>query len=712
MADNNGNKISSLPPATNLDGTEEFVFAKGGSNGKVSFGDLWANIPAATAEQAGLMSAADKQKVNTLGTGTLGTRVEIGHGVRIGFETAIGTGVRIDNMVQIKNIIDGNNKHMLVLGTNKDASGVSIEKIGEFGVKIGSATLGGNSGYECYLGAGAFVGDDTFIGAEVFIGDRTHIDNDVDISRANGYTFGTVARLGEGVNIGRNVKISDNASISGETGIYVEDAHIKIGEGVSISSGVLLNESGISTPAVNIRGSLPGKDTTIEENVQIGAGARIGGISISPSTTGLGTAVGIGNEVMIGNGVRLFNVTKDNATYHTFGKSIIGDNAKVYGVVGTGTTIGTEVTIGNGVKIADEVQITKDGVSGFYLGTENHKVYLDKGEYHAVKIGSAVIGKNTNIGAGVTIGDDVVVEKNDAGYHFGTIASLGRNSSIGEGVRIKNYTSSGNVPTDFIFGESQNNDYNVVISNEKDIGNSRYRLGTGDTASYIGDNVYIHSNAYIGKNSALGYGSGMDDYIYISATNDGKLHIDGDAGQDVYIGRPSYIGVGARVEDSVRIDTNVVYDNGSIKVGNVSIGTSVRNSDFGGVLLGESVIIGGPWSGNETTHIDAGLDIEKDGDDICFMKRLPDYADIILKSGSYLGGAIYDAEIGTGVVIEKASGNDLSIGSAYLGENAKMWSDVEIGTAVKIVGVDITGYGDRVVISNGLGKTITLNWDN
>lgn len=649
------------------------------------------NIPVATPTADGLMSAADKQKVSAIGTG-----VSIGHSVGIGFETEIGTGVRIDNMVQIKRIIDGNNKDVLVLGTDKDASGVSIENIGNFGVKIGSATLG----------AGVLVGDDTYIGNKCYIDDNTRIVGNVEIEKSNGYIFGTVARLGEGVNIGRNVKISDNASISRENGIYVEDANIKIGEGVRISSGVLLDESGISTPAVDIRGSLPGKATTIEDNVQIGAGARIGGRSISPSTTGLGTAVGIGNGVMIGDGVRLFNVTKDNATYHTFGASIIGDNAKVYGVVGTGTTIGTEVTIGNGVEIADEVQITKDGVSGFYLGTENHKVYLDKGENHAVKIGSAIIGADVNIGNNVTI------EKNNDRFLFGTDASLGRNSSIGKGIRIKKYTSGGYVPTDFIFGESRNNDYNVVISNEKDIGNSRYRFGTGYTSSYIGTNVYIHSNANIGENSALGNGSGMDGGIYISSTSDGKLHIGGDAGQDVYIGRPSYIGVGARVEDSVRIDTSVVYNNGSIQFGDsISIGTSVRISDFGGVLLGESVIIGGPWSGNETTHIDAGLDIEKDGDDICFMKRLPDYADIILKSGSYLGGAIYDAEIGTGVVIEKTNGNNLSIGSSYLGENAKLWPNAEIGTGVSVL-ANLTWNANGVVISNGEGKTITLNWDN
>lgn len=462
MADNNGNKISSLPPATNLDGTEEFVFAKGGSNGKVSFGDLWPNIPAATTEHAGVMSAADKEKVNTLGTGTLGTRVEIGtdtkigHGVGIGFETEIGTGVIIDDQITVRNI-----SGTIEIGTDKNNSGIQIAKIGDCGVKIGSATLGGNSGNECYIGSGVVVGDDTSIGADVVIGGYVHIDDNVDISRANGYVFGTVCRLGEGADIGGNVIISTNTSINGEHGIYVQDANIKIGEGVIISSNVLLNESGISTPGITIESKL------FDNNTKIGAGATIGGIDISPTTTGLGTAVGIGNEVMIGNGVRLFNVTKDNATYHTFGKSIIGENAKVYGVVGTDTTIGTEVGIGNGVKIDDGVN--------------------------------------------------------------------------------------------------------------------------------------------------LGY----------------------------------------------------------------------------------------------------GVDIEKDGDDICFMKRLPDYADITLKSGSYLGGAVYeDVKIGTGVEIYKEGVNDISIGSAYLGESAKVWGSAEIGTAVNIVGVNITGYDDRVVISNGEGKTLTLSWDN
>lgn len=691
-------------------------------------------IEAATSSKSGVMSAEDKQKVSAIGTGA-----SIGHSVGIGFETEIGTGVRIDNMVQIKSFIDGNNKKVLILGTDKDASGVSIEKIGNFGVKIGSATLGGNSGYECYLGSGVFVGDKTFIGNECWIGDNTRIDGNVEIERANGYTFGTVARLGEGVNIGKNVKISDNTSICREHGIYVEDANIKIGEGVRISSGVLLNESGISTPAVNIRGSLPDKATTIEDNVQIGAGAQIGGIDISPSTTGLGTAVGIGNGVMIGNGVRLFNVVKDNATYHTFGKSIIGDNAKVYGVVGTDTTIGTEVGIGNGVKIDEGMWITKDGSSGFYLGTENHKVYLDKGDSHDVKIGSAIIG------ADVTIGANVTIEKNNDRFLFGTDASLGRNSSIGrnsligEFVHIKKYTSGGYVPTDYIFGESQDDDLNVVISNEKDIGNSRYRLGTGDTSSYIGTNVHIHSNADIGENSALGNGSGMDGGIYISATSDRKLHIGGDAGQDVYLGRPSYLGIGARVEDGVHVDTNVTVDltnsMNEIVLGEGAayrIGTSIVGHGSGvkigddirigqGVTIGDPATLGG-WTGvyiGDGVNIGYGVDIEKDGYDIHFMRRMPDNPDITLKSGSYLGGAIYDqTEIGTGVVIKKTDGNNFSIGSSYLGDNSylgessKMWRDVEIGTAVKIVGVNITGYGDRVVISNGEGKTITLNWDN
>lgn len=653
MADNNGNKISSLPPASVMSGTEEFVFAKGGGNGKVSFSDLLSNIPAATAEAAGLMSALDKAKVNTLGTGTLGTRVEIGtdtkidYGVKIGNGTGIGTGVIIDDQITVRNISGA-----VEIGTDKNNSGIQIAKIGESGVRIGSATL-----EECYIGSGAYVGDVTRIGDYVFIGDNTSLSNN-----GNHYQLGTMGSFYEGAEIGAEALIGRNAKIYQDVQI---GAGTVIDEGVRIGTdyGVTVYSSniGIGTSVIIGKNVSISESATIEQGIKIGAGAQIGGIDISPSTTGLGTAVGIGNEVRIGNGVRLFNVVKDNATYHTFGKSIIGDNAKVYGVVGTDTKIGTEVGIGNGVKIDEGMWITKDGASGFYIGTENHKVYLDKVEEEfSVKIGSAVLGHD------VKIGDNITIEGSSDKFMFGTTASLGRHLFIGDYVSIAQSSSSGNTPTDYIFGNKGNINHNIIISNENA---QRYRLGTGDTASYIGNNVELGKNAYIGENACLGRYSGMDYGIYISETGDGKLHIDGDAGQDVYIGRPSYLGIGARVEDSVQVGTNVTVDS-----------TNNKNE----IVLGEAFAY----------RIGTSIVQQASG----------------IKIGEYI-------RIGRGVTIGDPStllgwsGVTIEDG-AYLGNGAKVWGSAEIGTAVNIVGVNITGYSDRVTISNGEGKTLTLNWDN
>lgn len=654
MADNNGNKISSLPPASVMSGTEEFVFAKGGGNGKVSFSDLLSNIPAATTEAAGLMSALDKAKVNTLGTGTLGARVEIGTDTKIGFETEIGTGVRIDNMVQIKRIIDGNNKDVLVIGTDKYASGVSIEKIGNFGVKIGSAILGGDTGDECYIGSGAYVGDVTRIGHNVFIGDNTSLSN-----QGWCYKLGTIGTFCAGAEIGTEAIIGRQAKIYREA---------QIGTGTVIDEGVRIGtDYGVTVDSSNID---IGTDVIIDSHVHIGeipdgdeSSVRISnGVRICPNAN-IGTGVYISG---VSINTRSITDNGQQSLIIDMGQASIGYGAKVYNgvVVGTDTKIGTEVGILNGVKIDEGMWITKDGSSGFYIGTKNHKVYLDTGEENfSVKIGSAVLGHD------VKIGDNITIEGSSDKFMFGTTASLGRHLFIGDYVSIAQRTSSGYTPTDYIFGNSGNDQHNIVISNENDVNNQRYRLGTGDTASYIGNNVELKANAFIGENAALGADSGMDYGIYISATNDGKLYIGGDAGQDVYIGRPSYLGIGARVEDGVQVGTNVTVD---------------KTNNMNEIVLGEAFAY---RIGTSIVQQASGIKI---GEDIRIGRGVT-----IGDPSTLLGWS--------GVTIEDGS---------YLGNGAKVWGNVEIGTAVNIVGVDITGYSDRVVISNGAGKTLTLNWDN
>lgn len=662
MADNNGNKISSLPSASVMSGTEEFVFAKGGGNGKVSFSDLLSNIPAATPKAAGLMSALDKQKVNTLGTGTLGARVEIGTDTKIGFETEIGTGVRIDSMVQIKNTLDGNNNHVLILGTEKNDSGISIRKIGDFGVKIGSATLGGNSGKECYIGSGAYVGDDTYVGDYTRIGYGVDIgDNTALSNRGFCYQLGTIGTFCAGAEIGTE------AIIGWQTKIYRES---QIGTGTVIDEGVRIGtDYGVTVDSSNID---IGTDVIIDSHVHIGeipdgdeSSVRISnGVRICPNAN-IGTGVHIS-----GVSINTRSVT-DNGQQSLLidmGQASIGYDAKVYNgvVVGTDTKIGTEVGIGNGVKIDEGMWITKDGSSGFYIGTENHKVYLDKRDDFAVQIGSAYFGREVNILDDVRIGTGVKINITEHGYEFGTICSLGRYSYIGDNVGIKIYTSSGMVPTDFIFGNSQSNDYNVVISNENA---QRYRLGTGSISSYIGTNVELQANAFIGENVSLGGASGMDYGIYISATGDGKLHIGGDAGQEVYIGRPSYLGIGAEVKDGVQVGTNVTVDN---------------NNSMHEIVLGEAFAY---RIGTSIVQQASGIKI---GEDIRIGRGVT-----IGDPSTLLGWS--------GVTIEDG---------VNIGNGAKVWGNVEIGTAVNIVGVNITGYSDRVTISNGAGKTLTLNWDN
>lgn len=413
-------------------------------------------------------------------------------------------------------------------------------------------------------------------------------------------------------------------------------------------------------------------------------------------------------------------------------------------VVGTNTTIGSNVTIGSYSGIGEGIKIAKHNESDAWIigtatslgETNDETAYIGRGAQISdwVKVSTSIrddgtgyilLGdRTTKIKKGVTIdgnsgpSDQFVHEDQESWLIGKDPTSTETNVTLGKGIVITG-TNKTNQPI-LIKAQNRNN-----------------------ATALIGANFNAYSGVTLGSYSSLGNQAKLGDNVEIIQGASGLVIVSNDYGMTigtkVSIGNNVSLGNNVIISDDVSISTSVSVSNmgDEVSVGDVTISTGIRitkndsattiqngndsstsggklqfgtdNIIWDGVEIGTGVHITEDLTFDSTSYKLGGTNQTTIGKNLNISGNV-DQVDVLLKPSEGEAGKIKIQDtIGNANWLTLENKNNILAGEFYGGSMSTIWSEVEIGTGVKITEdliADSTSYKlgetNQVTISKGI----------